>query len=170
MGYFGGYFGSSGSGGGGGGGSPTLYGSRTGIERIYGTTNVADYADLDDDGDATKISANILAAEAQANGQIAQRFAEVQLTAPTSGTFFDALSYIEDEWAGALLYQSRGMIDTNKKAMGIMEAHWDDAETELARIIAAILYAPAGGPTGPAADPVTLFPSNRVCLPAYGVW
>lgn len=117
----------------------STYGTRAGIEGIYGTFNVASYADLNGNQDADEIAAQIGRAEDYAYALINSKLRTVNLTVPaTSGNFpdFALLGSIEDELAGAWLYFSRGSIDNTKDADGQMQWHWDHALAEIDRLIA----------------------------------
>jgi hypothetical protein len=123
--------------------SPTTYGTRAGIEGIYGTTNVSGaggYADVNDNGDAVDIDGQIDRARQHAYDWINSKLRGAGLTAPATAdnfTEFGLLDDIENERAGAWLYFKRGKNDNDPNGAAQMQWHWDNAERELDRIIAA---------------------------------
>jgi hypothetical protein len=127
--------------------SPTTYGTRAGIEGIYGTTNVSGaggYADVNDNGDADDIAAQIDRARQHAYDWINSKLRGAELDAPaTEEAFseFGLLDDIENERAGAWLYFKRGKNDNDPNGAAQMQWHWDNAEKELDRIIGIVVDA-----------------------------
>lgn len=114
------------------------YGSRAGIEDIYGVVNVFEYANIDSDGNTTTIANRIDRAETSAKTWINEAFANARpsITPPTVGQpYYSSLTDIENEYAGVLLYQSRGMRDGVADADGVMKDHEQRAKDRLAAII-----------------------------------
>lgn len=122
--------------------SPTTYGTRAGIEGIYGTQNVRDYADVNDNSDAADISAQIDRARQHAYDWINSKIRGADLTAPATDVIFSEfglLDDIENERAGAWLYFKRGKNDNDPTGPAQMQWHWDNAEKELDRIIGIVV-------------------------------
>jgi hypothetical protein len=120
----------------------TTYGTRAGIEGIYGTTNVSDYADVNDNRDADDIAAQIDRARQHAYDWINSKLRGAGLTAPATVdnfTEFGLLDDIENERAGAWLYFKRGKNDNDPNGAAQMQWHWDNAERELDRIIGIVV-------------------------------
>jgi hypothetical protein len=120
----------------------TTYGTRAGIEGIYGTQNVSDYADVNDNRDADDIAAQIDRARQHAYDWINSYLLQYGLTSPaTVDNFsqFGLLDDIENERAGAWLYFKRGKNDNDPNGAAQMQWHWDNAEKELLRILESVV-------------------------------
>lgn len=95
---YGGYYGGS------------AYCDRTDIETIYGVSNVQKWADLDNDGDAAKITARIIAMIGYASEEIDDRLRDGPYEVPFSSAL-TTITYLSGLLAGALLYEARGVQD-----------------------------------------------------------
>lgn len=118
--------------------TPTTYGTREGIEGIYGTTDVSAYADVNDNQDADDIAAQIDRARRAMYNRINLALAKAGLTAPaTSDNFsqFDILADVENELAGVWLYFKRGKNDNDPNGPAQMQWHWDNAMSVLDQAI-----------------------------------
>lgn len=118
--------------------SPTTYGTRAGIEGIYGATDVSAYADVNDNQDADDIAAQIDRARRAMYNRINLALAKAGLTAPaTSDNFsqFDILADVENELAGVWLYFKRGKNDNDPNGPAQMQWHWDNAMSVLDQAI-----------------------------------
>lgn len=88
------------------------YSERSNIEDIYGVTNVEKWADLDNDGDATKITNRITAAITRADDELDNRLRESRYVVPFT-TAPSAIEYLSALYAGIWLYSNRGVTDYN---------------------------------------------------------
>lgn len=88
------------------------YSERSNIEDIYGVTNVEKWADLDNDGDATKITNRITAAITRADDELDNRLRESRYVVPFT-TVPSAIEYLSALYAGIWLYSNRGVTDYN---------------------------------------------------------
>jgi hypothetical protein len=92
------------------------------LDNWYGDDNVTAWADLNDNADATEITARKAWARGVAYRWINSKLRGADLTAPaTSSNFseYDLLPDIEAERAGAILYQSRGVTEVSGGIDGI---------------------------------------------------
>ncbi len=88
----------------------SAYCARADIEQIFGTSNVEKWADLDDDADATKITARITAMIAEASEDIDDQLRGGRYELPfPSGTM--TITTLAARLAGVLLYEARGVRD-----------------------------------------------------------
>ena len=89
---------------------------RADIEAIFGVTNVATWADLDNDEDATKITNRIGAAISFAEGLFEGRLrnGRYQLPLTVSGTGLDLVKTINATIAGDWCYRARGLRDEDE--------------------------------------------------------
>lgn len=152
--------------------TPPHYGTRAGIEALYGATNADTWADINAAGLTSQdVDNRINDALTIADDWINARAAEYPTDVPTQASaFYPRLSYVANLYAGVWLYRGRGEPAENAKMAGVMQANKDEAESELDRILAHGFY--TGDPTaqtGPSSDPVTYFPSARAVLwwPAF---
>ena len=117
----------------------------------FGVDNVAKWADLDGDADATKILARINGAIADGEAIVDAALRGGGYTVPVSGggAF---ITWIAQRLAVYSLYTARG-IDDDNKITGKMEAHYKEALHDLSLIQAGIRKLDAGkshaGPTAP---------------------
>ena len=93
------------------------YSARSDVEDVFGVDNVAKWADLDADADATKIANRITRAIAAGDAKIDQRFRSSQYAVPlVPGTSGDV---VVTDWsarlAGVWLYESRGTNEMDQK-------------------------------------------------------
>jgi hypothetical protein len=122
--------------------SPITYGTRAGIEGIYGSVDVDSYARINSDADDADVAANIDLARQHAYDWINSKLRGAELDAPaTEEAFseFGLLDDIENERAGAWLYFKRGKNDNDPNGAAQMQWHWDNAEKELDRIIGIVV-------------------------------
>lgn len=123
------------------------YGTRGDIEDIYGTRNTESYAALEGADTAEAIEERIGRARTYAYEWINSKLRAASLTAPATADNFGEFEYLNDieaERAGAWLYFSRGkqgQVTGADNGDGQMQWHWDNAEKELDRIIAASMDA-----------------------------
>ncbi|MFG0247836.1 MAG: phage protein Gp36 family protein [Phycisphaeraceae bacterium JB051] len=92
------------------------YSTRTDIEDIFGIANVASWADLDSDEDATKITNRITRAIAHADAMINAILTDSQYTIPLSalpGKTLGLITTISATLSGCWLYEARGLNDAD---------------------------------------------------------
>lgn len=92
----------------------TAYALRVDVENVYGPTNVAKWADLDNDQEAAHIQNRIEWACSRATDEINDRLRggpyDVPFTSPFPSAVVDACARL----AGCLLYESRGITDADE--------------------------------------------------------
>jgi hypothetical protein len=94
------------------------YCTKAGIEAIYGVTNVATWADMDEDEDATKIAARIALAISVADAEIddfARLIEKIIPLADADGTTPVTITNLAGTMAGIWLYEARGSQDFDQK-------------------------------------------------------
>lgn len=85
------------------------YVGRIDMEKLFGTANIATWADKDGDGDVTKIAANIDNAQTLADRRIVIRASQLRAPIPAiTSPLYPGLQDYEVTAAGILLYQGRG--------------------------------------------------------------
>jgi hypothetical protein len=145
----------------------TTYGTRAGIEGIYGVENVARLCcgGPRRNQDAGDIAEQIDRARQHAYDWINSKLRGAGLTAPATAdnfTEFGLLDDIENERAGAWLYFKRGKNDNDPNGAAQMQWHWDNApEALLDRVIGIAVQSSsssAGGLAIAIAIPVTSLP------------
>lgn len=147
--------------------TPPHYGSRAGIEAIYGTFNADDNADINSTALAPEIAARFESALTLADAWVRSR------AAGYSGVTLDPadamLAYCANLYAGIYLYRGRGEPATNGQPKGVMVGNAKEAENELDQLLAALYYAPSGATT-PTAEAVTVYPTARATWGYWGWW
>lgn len=111
------------------------YIAQSDIEAIFGATNVAKWADMDNNANAGAIAARIAAAIAYAEDEIDLRLRGHAYIVPISGTSGSTPRSIVDaaaRLAGVWLYESRGMADDNVE----IGRHREQVDRLVNRIIA----------------------------------
>ena len=113
------------------------YCQRSDIEDIFGVTNVAQWADLDNDEKAAKITARIARAIAVADAEVDSRLRGSPLTVPVVDSAGDTPVLITDvaaRLAGVWLYENRGVQDAPEDSNGEhrLSGHRRRAEKQLA--------------------------------------
>ena len=89
------------------------YCTRSDIEDLFGVVNVAKWADLDNDADATKIAARIARAITGASASIDDRLRDSLYVLPITGSP-STLVNLCASLAGVWLYECRGSQDMNE--------------------------------------------------------
>jgi hypothetical protein len=107
------------------------YGSRAGIEGWFGTGNLAAWADLNANGSATEITAQIEKGLTYADSIIDWIATEFRLTVPLTSSAlgtsrYNLLVWLANELAGSWLYFERGQLDDGNRDK--MQIHRDHAE------------------------------------------
>jgi len=146
-------------------------GTRALMDAIAGSYNAGVFNDKNSNGDAAEISSSYETALTESDTWIYAQFAMSQVALPAMGTpLRNRLPYPASKLAIVFAYDGRGRSDSDEKSPdGIYTRMKKEAMDEIDQIISAILYAePTTGPTGPACDPVTLFPSCRATC--WGAW
>jgi len=129
------------------------YIARSNVEDQFGVNNIADWADLDRDEDATKITNRITTAISYAEALVEGKLRTSRYLVPFSNTSDPLIQSICAIYAGEFLYRSRGLrdLDETNKLIGVV-ARADDL---LNMIIAGQIRLSAtfsmsdGGPTAP---------------------
>jgi len=99
----------------------TYYCTRDDIEDVFGVENVKQWADLDADADATKISNRIDRAREWATSEINDKLRGGRYTIPIQNTNAEipvTITNICAQMAGVWLYESRGIADYNPETGG----------------------------------------------------
>lgn len=86
------------------------YCARADVEQIHGVSNVEKWADLDNDGDAAKITARITAMIGYASEELDDRLRDGPYDVPFSSGL-TTITYLSALLAGVLLYEARGVQD-----------------------------------------------------------
>ena len=91
----------------------TYYCERSDVEAVYGLSNVAKWADLDNDGDTEKIEARITKALAWAQEEIDSYFRGGRYALPLVKDDDPPMIILDvaAELAGVWLYENRGVVD-----------------------------------------------------------
>lgn len=149
--------------------TPPHYGSRAGIESLYGQFNADQNADIQSDGSATEIAARfesaLDAADVEVNAVVQSELGLAAAFPTTSAIVTGQAAAFADAFAGQWLFRGRGEPPVGKTPFDAMVKERREA---LGNALAALYYAPSGG-TGPSAETATYFPSARAGLlwPAY---
>ncbi len=94
------------------------YCAQTDIERRFGATQVAKWADIDADGDATKIANRIASAIVYADVEIDDRLRGGPYTVPFSSPTPATVTRISAELAGVWLFEGRGIHEWSPEGGG----------------------------------------------------
>jgi len=101
------------------------YITKSNIEAVFGVTNVTKWADLDNDGDATKIAARIAVAIAWAENEVDSRLRKSIYTIPFDTAPVDIVD-VTANLAGVWLYENRGVQDFNPDTgMAVHRLTWN---------------------------------------------
>lgn len=87
------------------------YCDREDIEQIYGASNVASWADLENESDAGEIAAKINWACVAATNRMNDRLRDGPYEVPFDEPYSEQLVEMTARLAGVLLYDARGIID-----------------------------------------------------------
>jgi len=90
------------------------YISQSDVEAQFGVTNVNDWADIDNDGNATTISNRISTAISYGEGMFEGRLRTSRHDVPYSDTTDQLVKSICAIYAGEYLYRSRGLRDIDE--------------------------------------------------------
>lgn len=93
------------------------YCTRSDVESIFGTENVAQWADLDNDQDATNIATRIADAILDADAYIDDQMRMSQYAIPLANSSAQtprSIKRLSAAKAGLLLYEARGSMDVNE--------------------------------------------------------
>jgi len=109
------------------------YCERTDVESIFGVANVALWADLENNQDEDDIEARITWACDMATTKMNNRLRggpyAIPFEEPSSGEGYDAELVNETaRWAGVLLYESRGIEDTENASVPKISDHIKQVE------------------------------------------
>jgi len=88
------------------------YPSQQDVEFVFGPTNIAKWADLENDGDATYIANRIGWARVQATSRVNDRLRGGPYVIPFSSPYPNMVVEMTARLAGAILYESRGIQDS----------------------------------------------------------
>lgn len=92
---------------------PSAYSTRTNIEDIYGVTNISKWADLDNDGDVTKITNRITKIIDKADAYINCKLRKGPYSIPFVVSPYDGIVVdMSARLAGVMLYECRGITDS----------------------------------------------------------
>lgn len=117
-----------------------LYYSEQGdIEAIYGANNVNKWADINNDGNTTDITARILWANKVAYFHINQKLLNGPYTIPFTTVFPVMIVDISARYAGFRLYESRGIDDNLEDEDHMLVQHADRVEQDLRSIMGGTL-------------------------------
>jgi phage gp36-like protein len=98
----------------------STYCTRAEIELRFGADNVADWADLDNDGNATTITNTINDAISEASDQFDGLFRatayRIPLTSESTGATPTEVAFMCSRLAGVLLHEKRGVQDWDPKS------------------------------------------------------
>lgn len=107
----------------------TTYADRDDIEDVFGNSNTAIWADLDNDADSTKITARIdkaLAfADAKINSYLASSIYTIPFTSPDP-----LIIDLAAKLAGLWLYENRGIKDTTEDGKALHRFTWIRTEVD----------------------------------------
>jgi phage gp36-like protein len=108
-----------------GSGAPSSgsYCVRADIEAVFGSTNVERWADLNNDGNATEITARIVRAIQIAEAEVNDRLRGGPYSLPFS-TVPVAIENLTASLAGVWLYESRGVEDTDPHGNAVHRLTW----------------------------------------------
>lgn len=112
---------------------------RVDIETLFGVNNVTNWADLDNDADAGKITARITAAIAAADDFIDSFLRDGPYELPLADDAAAVPILVRDvatRLAGTTMYSARGVLDYDENGDPVNRLQWhrDQAETNLQRI------------------------------------
>lgn len=101
------------------------YATRTDVEAIYGANNVERWADIDNDGDEDHIEARITWALGVAEDKLNNRLkSSGKYDIPFDEPVDSELTEMTARFAGVLLYESRGLTDTeNDDGRNVLTGH-----------------------------------------------
>jgi hypothetical protein len=112
----------------------TDYIEQSDIEDVFGASNVSKWADLDNDGDETAITARIDKAIAWAENEINSRLREGPYVLPLANDESDVPLEIVDvaaNLAGVWLYENRGVQDFDPESgQSVHRLEWNRARAE----------------------------------------
>jgi hypothetical protein len=112
----------------------TLYCSRSDVNDVFGASNVTKWADLDNDADATKITARVTRAISWATNEINDRLRDSAYTVPFNGSALPVIVDLAATLAGIWLYRARGTDDeTNPDKF---TWHWQRVDQTINEILA----------------------------------
>ena len=138
--------------------APTVYCDDEDIKSIFGAVNVQQWADIDNDGDAVKITARIDAAIAWAMSEIDDKLRGGRYTIPfdysaVPSCIMDATATL----AGVRLYESRGVKDFDPESgrpVHRLEWHRKRAYNQIREVQAGLRTLDAEQANGTADDPL----------------
>lgn len=138
------------------------YGSVAGVRPLLGATNSAADWDLDSDGNATTITAEQEQTLTEGDNKVDSMLIVSSIAAPVSpsATYYWMLQYAANRYAAVAASRLRGEPGSNGKPAEPYQKYIDEADEMMDRYIAITLYPQSTtGPTGPAADPITVYPT-----------
>ena len=111
------------------------YATRADVELLFGSSNVAKWADLNNDEDASDIAARVCWALAESYAYMNNRLNGGPYTVPFSSPNDEVIS-MSARYAGVILYDTRGITDAADPPQHQLSKHRDMVEMFIKQVLA----------------------------------